>query len=119
MLWAFKSAESVPSWIEGYLECPKGIFTRATGARPASKVPVRLVRSCVSVPGSMMPVPDSDLLRTSEHIINQRTIDIRTARTDRIEERLVISHIVAGIHQLVCYHMVITGLAEHHEAAHH
>lgn len=59
------------------------------------------------------------LFSAAGHVVDEGSIDIRTAATDRIEQRICIRHKIFGVGQLVSDNLRIAGFAEHHQAARH
>ncbi len=53
------------------------------------------------------------------HVVDEGSIDIRTAATDRIEQRLCVRDKVFVVGQFVSDNLRIAGLTEHHQAARH
>ena len=56
-------------------------------------------------------------LRTAQHVIDQRTIDVGATHTNGVEQCFVVRDKVPSVRQLVVVHLVVTGLAQHHEPA--
>jgi hypothetical protein len=58
------------------------------------------------------------LLRTPQHIIHERSIDVRASRTDGVKQRFVVLYEILMVRQLLRHDLVIAAVTEHHEPPH-
>ena len=66
------------------------------------------------------PQPEEGgLFSAAGHVVDEGSIDIRTAATDRIEQRICVRHKIFVVGQFVSDNLCIAGFAEHHQTARH
>jgi hypothetical protein len=58
------------------------------------------------------------LLGTPQHIIDERSINVRTSWTNRIKERFIVLDEILVVRELLGHDLVIAAIAEHHEPPH-
>src|SRR5215467_14812663 len=68
---------------------------------------------------SARPTAIVSLLRASQHIINERTVDVRATRADCIEEGFVVLNEIFVIRQVFGHYLVVADITEHHQPPHY
>ena len=66
-----------------------------------------------------MSVGIVSLLGASQHIINERTVDVRATRADGIEEGFIVLNEIFVIRQVFGHDLVVAAITEHHQPPHH